>query len=127
MLLDNLCSLHEHKAMDQIEVHFKVLRHIEKNPHITQRQLAKEMGISLGKLNYVIRALIDKGMVKGKNFKNRKDKRFYSYLLTSRGIEEKSRLTVRFLRKKMQEFQTIKNEIDQLKAEMKVEEVIDRK
>ena len=87
--------------MDQ-EIHLKVLRQLEENPDITQRQLAEQLGVSLGKANYCLKALIDKGFIKARNFKNSDNKRAYLYVLTPNGIEEKSRISVSFLRRKME-------------------------
>ncbi len=84
------------------ETHLKVLRHLEDNPDVTQRELAAVLGISLGKTNYCIKALIDKGLVKAKNFKNSANKRAYLYILTPKGIETKTRISVRFLQRKNQ-------------------------
>ena len=104
--------------MDQ-EIHLKVLRELEENPDITQRELARELGVSLGKANYCLKALIDKGFIKARNFKNSDNKRAYLYVLTPRGIEEKSRISVSFLRRKMDEFESLRREIEELKAEVK--------
>ena len=82
------------------ETHLKILKHIQTNPEASQRQLAQELGVSVGKVNYCIRALIDKGFVKVGNFKRNTDKLSYLYLLTPKGIEEKSKLTARFLQRK---------------------------
>ena len=100
------------------ETHFKVLRHIEANPEITQRELAQELGISLGKANYCMKALIQKGWVKANNFKNNKNKAAYAYLLTPKGIEQKAQITVRYLKSKLAEYEALKQEIEQLKAEV---------
>ena len=74
--------------MNQTETHYRVLRHLEANPEITQRELAQEMGVSVGKVNYCIKALVQKGWVKANNFKNNKNKAAYAYLLTPTGIEQ---------------------------------------
>ena len=78
------------------ETHLKILKHIQTNPDVSQRQLAEELGVSVGKVNYCLRALIDKGFVKAGNFKRNTDKLSYLYLLTPRGIEEKASLTPTF-------------------------------
>jgi EPS-associated MarR family transcriptional regulator len=98
------------------DIHLKVLRHIEDNPEITQRELAKELGISLGKVNYCIKALIQRGWVKANNFKNSNNKAAYAYLLTPTGIERKAQITARYLRRKIEEYEALKQEIEQLKA-----------
>jgi len=78
-----------------------------------------QLGVSLGKANYCLKALIDKGFIKARNFKNSDNKRAYLYVLTPRGIEEKSRISVSFLRRKMDEFESLRREIEELKAEVK--------
>lgn len=100
------------------EIHLKVLKQIEQNPQITQRQLAKEMGISLGKANYCLKALLEKGWVKANNFKNSNNKKGYAYLLTPRGIEAKAKLTVSYLRRKVEEYEALRHEIAQLKEDV---------
>ena len=106
------------KTLNTNDTHLKVLRHLEGNPEITQRELAKELGISLGKANYCLRALIEKGWVKANNFKNSNNKSAYAYLLTPTGIERKAQITTRYLRRKMEEYEALKREIEQLKAEV---------
>ena len=101
------------------ETHLKVLRHLEDNPSVTQRELAEALGISLGKANYCMKALIDKGMVKANNFKNSANKRAYLYILTPKGIETKARISVRFLQRKIEEYEALRIEIEQLKTELK--------
>ena len=105
------------------ETHLKVLRHLENNPNVTQRELATELGISLGKTNYCLKALINKGMIKAKNFKNSANKRAYLYILTPKGIEAKARISVRFLQRKVEEYEALKIEIEQLKSELNAQEM----
>lgn len=100
-----------------MESHYRVMRLIEKNPEISQRELARSLDISLGKVNFVLKALMEKGWVKAKNFKNSKNKVAYAYYLTPYGIEEKTGLTKRFLKRKLNEYDALKREIDQLKEE----------
>ena len=100
------------------EAHLKVLREIEANPAITQRELARQLGVSLGKVNYCLKALIDRGWVKVNNFRNSDNKAAYAYLLTPSGIEEKAKITVRFLKQRMHDYQQIKREIAELEAEV---------
>lgn len=100
------------------EVHYKVLKIIEENPQISQRQLAKELNISLGKVNYCLRALLAKGWVKAGNFRSKKNKMAYAYLLTPGGLEAKAKLTASFLRKKKHEYELLRKEIRQLQDEM---------
>ena len=99
------------------EAHFRVLRLLEGNPQMNQRDLAAAAGVSLGKTNYCINALLDKGLIKVQNFKSSKRKLAYAYLLTPAGIAEKAALTQRFLTRKMEEYEALKAEIDQLKQE----------
>ena len=101
------------------ETHLKVLRHLEANPEITQRELAREMGVSVGKVNYCLKGLIQKGWIKANNFKNNKNKAAYAYLLTPKGIERKAQITVDYLKRKIHEYESLKQEIAQLKSEMK--------
>ena len=99
------------------EAHFRVLRLLEGNPQMNQRDLAAAAGVSLGKTNYCINALLEKGLIKVQNFKSSKRKLAYAYLLTPAGIAEKAALTQRFLTRKMEEYDALKAEIDQLKQE----------
>ena len=100
------------------EIHLKVLREIEGNPEITQRELAQQLGVSLGKVNYCLKALIDRGWVKANNFRNSNSKAAYVYLLTPSGLEEKAKITVRFLKQRIQDYEQIKKEIADLEAEV---------
>ena len=99
------------------EAHFRVLRLLEGNPQMNQRDLAAAAGVSLGKTNYCINALLDKGLIKVQNFKSSKRKLAYAYLLTPAGIAEKAALTQRFLKRKIEEYELLKAEIDSLKRE----------
>jgi EPS-associated MarR family transcriptional regulator len=99
------------------EAHLKVLRCIEDNPEISQRQIADALGISLGKTNYCVRALLEKGWIKARNFKNSKNKVAYAYILTPQGIEQKTQLAYQFLKRKQIEFEALKREIDLLSRE----------
>jgi EPS-associated MarR family transcriptional regulator len=105
--------------MSKQELEYKVLRWLEKNPNITQRQLAKELGVSLGKTHYLISSLIKVGWVKLDNFKRSDNKMGYMYLLTPKGINEKANITKRFLARKENEYQQLKHEIEQLKTEVR--------
>jgi EPS-associated MarR family transcriptional regulator len=100
------------------EIHLKVLRHIEGHPDVTQRELARHLGVSLGKVNYCLKALIDRGWVKANNFKNSNNKAAYAYLLTPRGIEQKAQITINFLKHKMHEYEHLKQEIVELEQEV---------
>lgn len=101
----------------QDEITYKLLKSIEENPNQSQRELSKSLGISLGKLNYCLKALIGKGLVKANNFRKNPNKTDYLYLLTPEGVEEKARVTVRFLKRKMQEYEQLKREIKALQRE----------
>ena len=91
--------------------HFEILRKLQKNPNSTQRELASSLGFSLGKLNYCLKALQDKGFVKIKNFNKNPNKFNYLYLLTPKGISAKTQLTVNFMKKKMKEYDELKREL----------------
>jgi len=99
------------------ETHLKILKHIESNPHISQRQMAQELGVSVGKINYCVRALITKGWLKAGNFKRSSNKMSYLYLLTPAGVDEKTKLTASFLKLKIIEHEIITQEIEQLKRD----------
>ena len=99
------------------DIHYKLMRLVESNPEMSQRDLARELGISLGKVNYCLRALIRRGWLKATNFTNSQHKAAYMYLLTPRGVEEKARLAVRFLQVKMQEYESLRSEIEQIHQE----------
>ena len=94
---------------------YQLLKSIEQNANLTQRQLSKELGISLGKVNYCLKSLIQKGFVKINNFQNSKHKLQYSYLLTPTGIEEKTKLTIEFLKVKTKEYEVLKEEVERIK------------
>lgn len=106
--------------MSQIadEHHLKVLRLLEANPDMSQRELAEALGVSVGKTNYCIRALVDKGLLKMNNFRNSQNKLAYAYLLTPAGIAAKADLTARFLKQRMAEYEQLREEIEQLKREV---------
>ena len=91
--------------------HFNILRKINSKPKATQRELAEELGFSLGKLNYCLQALKTKGLIKIKNFEKNPNKLNYIYVLTPRGIAEKTKLTLNFMKRKMQEYDELKKEI----------------
>ena len=103
--------------MNQKDIRLDLLRRLEINPEYTQRELSQEMGVSLGKVNYCMKKLIEKGLVKITNFKQYPNKMSYSYTITPRGIEEKTKLTFSFLKRKMTEYEILKKEINELKLE----------
>ena len=106
------------KTKLQKDIHYRVLAMVEANPTITQRALAQALGVSLGRINYGLRALIERGLIKVNNFKRSESKLAYAYLLTPSGVTEKSALTKAFLARKMQEFEALKKEIEALQLKM---------
>ena len=104
--------------MPKDQIHLSVLRLLEQNPQLTQRQLSAELGVSLGKTHYILSSLIDVGLIKLDNFKRSKNKLGYAYLLTPEGIKEKAAITVRFLARKQKEFKRLEHEIEMLKSEV---------
>ena len=98
--------------MDDNSDHFNVLRKIKSKPNSTQRELAEELGFSLGKLNYCLQALKKKGLVKISNFQKNPNKLSYAYILTPKGIAQKTKLTINFMKRKMQEYDELKSEIE---------------
>jgi EPS-associated MarR family transcriptional regulator len=107
------------KAILMEEFHYKLLKVLQDNPDLSQRELAREVGLSLGKTNYCLRALIEKGFIKASNFRNSQNKVAYAYLLTPRGIEEKIKVTADFLKRKVVEYRELEKEIEQLRSEVK--------
>jgi EPS-associated MarR family transcriptional regulator len=105
----------------QEDTYFRVMKVLEEYPEVTQRELAVKLGLSLGGINYCLSALIEKGFVKARNFSKNNSKNKYAYLLTPKGIKEKSVLTYSFLQRKMQEYEDLKREIDGLKLEVRVD------
>ena len=99
------------------ELRYQLLKHLEQNPEMSQRQLASELGISIGKANYCLKSLIDKGWVKAGNFRRNPNKLQYGYLLTPKGVDEKARVTLRFLKRKQQEHREIVKELEELRRE----------
>jgi len=99
------------------EMRYKLMRLLEANPGMSQRELARELGISLGKTNYCLQALVRKGLVKATNFKNSHNKAAYMYLLTPRGVESKATLTMKYLQIKMREYEALRVEIEEVRRE----------
>jgi len=99
------------------ETRYRLLKVLEADPQASQRRIADELGISLGRVNYCLQALIKKGLVKANNFRSSTNKHAYLYLLTPRGIEEKARVTARFLRVKLDEYEILKRELEELQRE----------
>ncbi len=102
------------------ENRYQLLKLLEENPEMSQRQIAAALGVSLGKVNFCLRALIEIGSVKVANFSRSPNKKAYVYLLTPKGIEEKAKVTLRFLAKKQNEYEELKREINELKNEVKL-------
>jgi EPS-associated MarR family transcriptional regulator len=99
------------------EYRYKILQRLETNPQASQRELANALGISLGKVNYCLNALIERGLIKARNFTNNQNKRAYMYYLTPRGLQEKARVTVRFFRQKLMEYEALRREIETLRRD----------
>ena len=99
--------------MENNQDHLNVLRKIKDNPDFSQRQLAHELGFSLGKLNYCLQALKNKGLVKISNFQKNPNKLSYAYILTPKGIAQKTKLTINFMKRKMKEYDELKSEIEE--------------
>ena len=99
------------------EMRYKLMRLLEASPGTSQRELARELGISLGKTNYCLQALVRKGLVKATNFKNSHNKAAYMYLLTPRGVESKATLTMKYLQMKMREYEALRVEIEEVQRE----------
>jgi EPS-associated MarR family transcriptional regulator len=106
------------KANLQEDTYFRVMRLLQENPDLTQRELAEKLGVSVGGLNYCLKALMEKGWVKMQNFSHSKNKFGYVYILTPKGISEKAALTGNFLKRKMEEYEALKTEIETLKSEL---------
>ncbi|SDX67657.1 EPS-associated transcriptional regulator, MarR family [Litoreibacter albidus] len=99
------------------DMHFRILRLLQENPEMSQRDLAKAVGVSVGRMNYVLGALVDKGLVKLGNFTAAKDKRRYAYVLTPQGIAKRAALTRSFLARKMAEYEALREEIEAIKRD----------
>lgn len=109
------------------EYRYKILKLVSANPEISQRELAKTLGVSLGKTNFCLNALIEKGLLKAANFRNSQNKLAYMYLLTPSGIEEKSKITLRFLKAKMREYEALQLEISLLMQETNSDPLLNQK
>ena len=98
---------------------YAVMKYLDNTQKTSQRELSQSLNISLGKVNYILKALINKGIVKARNFKNSKNKRAYAYYLTSKGIQEKAKLTISFFNRKSKEYDRLKQELIELEQEIK--------
>ncbi|OOZ38923.1 MarR family EPS-associated transcriptional regulator [Solemya elarraichensis gill symbiont] len=105
------------------EIHYKIIKLIEENPNISQRELAKALGVSLGKANYCLKAIMEVGLIKLKNFRNNENKLSYAYILTPKGIEQKAAITTRFLKSKQKEYDELKKEIEILERDLAKDEL----
>jgi len=104
------------------EIIYRLIKTLEANPNLSQRELAREVGISLGKVNHCLKELIEKGLLKVRNFRNSDSKLRYAYVLTPKGLREKVRITQRYLARRMAEYEALKEEIERLRAEIEVKE-----
>ena len=115
-LMNNNDQFMNNNKIFRTDDHFEVLRKIDKNSKISQRKLAEDLGFSLGKLNYCLKALQNKGLVKIKNFGKKKNKiRYIQYVLTPKGISERTKLTINFMKRKIQEYDELKSELEKNK------------
>ena len=110
----------------QEEIQFEVLRRLHQSPEVSQRTLARELGISLGSINFCFQALMEKGWIKVQNFSQSKHKLGYAYLLTPHGLSEKSKLTAKFLKRKVAEYEILQFEIDLLKSEVTKDQLLEK-
>ena len=99
------------------ETRYRILKILEATPDASQRDIARELGISLGRVNFCLKALVEKGLVKVNNFKHNPSKRAYLYFLTPKGVDEKARVTLRFLKSKLDEYENIKAQIEELRRD----------
>ena len=106
---------------DDQEISYRLFKLLDDDPNLTQRQMAEKMGLSLGKFNYCLKELVKKGFVKIDRFTSSQNKAAYMYILTPHGIEQKAKVTVNFLKRKMNEYEKIKQEIEDLKGEVETE------
>ena len=104
------------------EFRYRILKRLEANPELSQRELAKELGVSVGKINYGLRALVDLGLIKATNFVNSRNKPAYIYVLTPKGIQAKARTAVRYFRQKLAEYEVIQAELEELRREVRAVE-----
>ena len=106
---------------DDQEIRYRLFKLLDDDPNLTQRQMAEKMGISLGKFNYCLKKLVQKGFVKINRFTSSDNKAAYMYILTPNGVEQKAKITVNFLKRKMNEYKKIKQEIEELKKDVETE------
>ena len=111
------CSRLARYMLDE-EIRYRMLRELERDPQLSQRDLAERLGVSVGKTNYCLKALVEKGLVKVENFRRSGNKLAYAYQLTPRGLADKARVTRRFLQIKLKEYESLQNEIEELRQEV---------
>lgn len=116
--MDDLDLVAGQRSNLQEDLRFRILRLLQENPELSQRELAEAVGVSVGGMHYVLNALIDKGLVKLGNFTSARDKRRYAYVLTPKGIARKAALSKAFLARKMEEYEALRKEIESLKSEL---------
>jgi EPS-associated MarR family transcriptional regulator len=109
------------------ETRYRILKLLEADPHASQRRIAEELDISLGRVNFCLQALIEKGLIKVNNFRNNSHKRAYLYYLTPKGIEEKAIVTARFLKRKLDEYEALKEEVEELQREAALGPISEKK
>ena len=115
-MLPSVQSMNTEKLLTaSSEIDLRALQHLERSPEVNQRELAQVLGVSLGKANYCIKALLAKGLIKANNFKNSNNKWAYAYVLTPAGIAARAELTVEFLQVKLHEYEKLSHEIEELK------------
>ncbi|MCB1145105.1 MAG: MarR family EPS-associated transcriptional regulator [Leptospiraceae bacterium] len=107
-----------------LETRHRILKLVHENPSMTQRELSKHLGLSLGQVNYCMKAVVDKGWIKVRNFKNSQNKLAYTYLLTPSGIEEKIRITLEFYKRKKEEYEELKREVEEMGVDPEHEKVV---
>ena len=117
------------KSQLETEESLMLMRVIDENPQVTQRELSANLGMSLGKINFLIKAMVEKGFIKADNFKNSKNKIAYLYCLTPRGLEEKTKITYCYMKRKIAEYEKLEEEIRQLQKEVDLWDIsiVDRK
>src|SRR5210317_1369007 len=115
--------VHVMNSNDEQEIRYRIFKLLDDDPNLTQRQMAEKMGISLGKFNYCLKELVKKGFVKINRFTSSENKAAYIYLLTPHGIEEKSKITVNFLKRKMNEYEELKKQIKEISREIEETEL----
>ncbi len=110
------------KMLDQA-LRYQILKQLQDDPNVSQRNLARSLGISVGKVNYCLKGLVERGWIKAHNFKNSKNKLAYAYMLTPSGIEEKARVTMQFLKSRVQQYEELEREIEGLRKEIQRQEI----